>query len=174
MNHIRSIVLSIIILVGLNHSMVMAKDSSREFDMRNSATPAYNLLTGGQPSLRDLEKLAKQGNKVVVNLRTKGEFDKFDEKAAVEKLGMKYVSIEIGGGEDINLENVKRLDAALNGLNEPALVHCASSNRVGGLLAYRAFKLQNQSASEALAFGKKSGMRSTVKTVKKLIAAESK
>ncbi len=139
------------------------------FDMHNAAAPAEKLMTGGQPSKHDLERLAESGTKVIVNLRTKGEFRKFDEKSVVEGLGMTYVSIEIAGGDDITEENARRLDIALNELKEPALVHCASSNRVGGLLAYRAFKFQNKSAEEAFAFGKSAGMSSTGKKVKKLI-----
>lgn len=143
-----------------------------KFDMINAASPTTNLMTGGQPSLEDLKLLADNGTKVVVNLRTKGEFNRYKEKIEVEKLGMKYVSIEIDGSDGITLENVKMLDAALNNLEQPALVHCASSNRVGGLLAYRAFKFQNQSASDALSFGKSAGMRSTEKRVRKLLGVK--
>ena len=143
-----------------------------KFDMINAASPAKNLMTGGQPSLDDLKLLAKNGTKVVVNLRTKGEFKRFDEKSEVEKLGMKYVSIEIDGSDGITLEKAKLLDVALNNLEQPALVHCASSNRVGGLLAYRAFKIQNQSALQALTFGKSAGMRSTEKRVRILLGVK--
>lgn len=142
---------------------------SAGFDMTNTAVPAEGLTTGGQPSKQDLERLAQTGTKVIVNLRTKGEFNKFDEKKVVEDLGMTYVSIEIDGSDGITAENARRLDVALNGLKEPALVHCASSNRVGGLLAYRAFNIQNKSAKESLAFGKSAGMSSTERKVKKLL-----
>ncbi len=143
-----------------------------KFDMINAAAPAYNLMTGGQPSIADLKLLAASGTKIVVNLRTKEEFDGYNEKLEVEKLGMKYLSIEIAGSGDINLKNAKLLDAAMNNLEQPALVHCASSNRVGGLLAYRSFKLHNQSAHDALVFGKRAGMSSTEKQVKKLLEVE--
>ncbi len=143
-----------------------------KFDMINAAAPSKNLMTGGQPSIADLKLLAADGTKMVVNLRTKGEFNRFDEKAEVEKLGMKYVSIEMDGGDDITLEKAALLDDALNNLEQPVLVHCASSNRVGGLLAYRAFKIQNQPALEALTFGKSAGMRSTEKRVRNLLGVK--
>ncbi len=148
------------------------KGEFAKFDMINAAAPTKNLMTGGQPSIADLKMLAAGGTKVVVNLRTKGEFNRYDEKSEVEKLGMKYVSIEIDGRDGITLEKAKLLDASLNNLEQPALVHCASSNRVGGLLAYRAFKIHNQSALEALTFGKSAGMRSTEKQVKKLLGVK--
>jgi len=139
------------------------------FNMVNAAEPMQGLSTGGQPSLQDLKLLAESGTKVVINLRTKGEFKRFDEKKVVEDLGMTYVSIEIAGSDGITVANAKRLDDALNNLEQPALVHCASSNRVGGLLAYRAFKFQDKTAEEAFAFGKRAGMSSTEKRVKKLL-----
>lgn len=140
-----------------------------KYQMINAATPVENLITGGQPSIEDLKLLASEGVKVIVNLRTKGEFKRFDEQVEVEKLGMKYVSIEIEGSDGMTEKNAQLLDFALNNLSQPALVHCASSNRVGGLLALRAFKLHNMSAQDAISFGKRAGMSSTEKRVRKLL-----
>ncbi|MFT6734118.1 MAG: hypothetical protein ACJAS9_002313 [Polaribacter sp.] len=139
------------------------------YNMKNTANPAFNLTTGGQPSKADLAKMAKNGVKVIVNLRTKSEFNKFDEKKVVESLGMKYVSIPIGDDKDFNLNNVNLLDQALADLKDPAVVYCASSNRVGGLLALRENLIKKSTAQDSLKFGRKAGMRSTEKTVKKLI-----
>lgn len=143
-----------------------------KLDMKNVAQPLSNLMTGGQPSLNDLKVLAKNGTKIVVNLRSHGEFDQFDEKEAVEALGMKYVLIEVNGLDGITEENARRLDKALNDLHESTLVHCASSNRVGALLSIRANKIQNQSIDAALEFGKKSGMKSTEKKVRVILSTE--
>lgn len=169
---------ALIIFISFFTVFVLACNSSgnkgefAKFDMINAAAPTKNLMTGGQPSIADLKLLAAGGTKVVVNLRTKGEFNRFDEKSEVEKLGMIYVSIEIDGSDGITLEKAKLLDAALNNLEQPALVHCASSNRVGGLLAYHAFKIQKRSPDQALTFGKSAGMRSTEKRVRKLLSAK--
>jgi len=146
-------------------------NGANPYDMSNTANPAPNLITGGQPSIDDLNKMAKEGVKTIVNLRTRGEFTKFDEKLEVEKLGMKYVLIEVDGSDGITLKNAEVLDSFLNE-GENTLVHCASSNRVGGLLAYRAFRLKGRSSEEALALGKKAGMRSTEKKVRKLIESD--
>lgn len=140
-----------------------------KYDMRNAASPQENLITAGQPSIADLKRLAKLGTKIVVNLRTKAEFDQFDERQEVEKLGMTYVSIEVAGMEGVNEENTRLLDDALGDLKQPVFLHCASSNRVGGLLAYRAFSIQNKTTKEALAFGKSAGMSSTESRVRKLL-----
>jgi len=162
-----SIMLLFIILQGCGGSGNKGKFA--EYDMYHMAAPQKDLLTGGQPSLEDLQRLAKRGTKVVINLRTKGEFKRFNEQQVVERLGMKYVSIEIDGSDGITAKNAQRLDEALNQLKQPALVHCASSNRVGGLLAYRAFVIQKKSPQESLAFGRSAGMSGTEKKVKKLL-----
>lgn len=146
-------------------------NGSNPYDMSNTANPAPNLITGGQPSIDDLDKMAKEGVKTIVNLRTKGEFTKFDEKLEVEKLGMKYILIEVDGSDGITVKNAELLDSVLNE-GENTLVHCASSNRVGGLLAYRAFRLKGRTSTEALALGKKAGMKSTEKKVRQLIEAD--
>jgi protein tyrosine phosphatase (PTP) superfamily phosphohydrolase (DUF442 family) len=169
-----------LVLIILSFSLIFAQvgnlvasEQDSIYDMSNVGKPLNNLVTGGQPSLDDLKKLAKNGIKLVINLRTEGEFELFDERKEVEALGMRYISIQVAGAEGINLDNVNALDRALNNLSEPTLLHCASSNRVGGLLAYRAYKLQQQSKQDALKLGKKAGMRSTAARVKSLIEERS-
>ena len=166
--------LSIFVLVLATQSCTPEGNTGEfaEYEMYNARAPMANLVTGGQPSLADLKMFSDRGVRVVVNLRTKGEFKKFNEKEAVEKLGMTYVSIEIDGSDGITQKNAELLDKALDNLSQPALVHCASSNRVGGLLAYRAFSIQNKIAEDAIAFGRSAGMTSTEKRVKKLIGSK--
>jgi len=139
------------------------------YQMLHARAPMKNLVTAGQPSVDDLDKLAKRGIKIVINLRTTKEMKKIKEQEEVEKRGMVYVSIPIDGSDGITLDNAKKLDAAMNDLKQPVLVHCASSNRVGGLLAYRAFVIEHKDAEQALSFGKSAGMKSTEKKVKKLL-----
>jgi uncharacterized protein (TIGR01244 family) len=79
-----------------------------------------------------------------------------DERAVVESLGMTYVAMPIGSADDISFENAALLDELMSGLDQPALVHCASGNRVGALIALRA-KANGASNEEALAAGKAAG-----------------
>ena len=173
-------IISLFVLVCLlTSASLMAEEHSpklelSQLDMSNAANPLNNLTTGGQPSFKDLELLAHSGVKTVINLRTNSEFKGYDEKKAVESLGMKYISIEVDGSDGINLENANKLDQALANLQEPTLLHCASSNRVGGLLAYRAYKLQGQAIESSLQLGKAAGMRSTENKVRALIGVPSK
>ena len=121
--------------------------------------PQTNLLTAGQPTPADFEALAAAGLKHVVNLRPPAEDAGFDEAALAAKLGLSYRVVPVAGPGDLTLQRTQELDAALIAAgDEPVLVHCASSNRVGALLALRAQWLQNQSSDAALALGRAGGL----------------
>ena len=127
-------------------------------DLANARRPHSDIVTAGQPSADQLAAAADQGVKTVVNLRPVGEFDEFDEAAHVRDLGMRYVHIPVAGPDDINDANARTLDEALGADGVPAMVHCASSNRVGALMAYRARHIQDKSADQAMEIGQASGL----------------
>lgn len=132
--------------------------------------PASDLLTAGQPSAAQIEALAAAGLKNIVNLRPTTEDAGFDEAAVATGLGMNYTVVAVAGPGDINLENAKKLDAALAAAaGTPTLVHCASSNRVGALLAIRAAWLQNQTAEQAMELGRAGGLTKMEPLVQKLL-----
>lgn len=133
--------------------------SLAKINLPMGAAPAPNLITAGQPAPAEFEALAAAGLKHVINLRPPTEDAGFDEAALAAKLGLSYAVIPVAGPGDVNEAAARRLDAALaTTRGEPTLVHCASSNRVGALLALRAAKLQGIPASEALAFGRAAGL----------------
>lgn len=127
-------------------------------DAINTLYPTNNITTAGQPSAADIERLKQAGFTTVINLRTKGEPLGFDEQAAVEFQGMSYVHLPVAGGAGINKANADKLDQLLNTTKGPVFLHCGSGNRVGALMALRAFHHQNQSAEQALALGKAAGL----------------
>lgn len=132
--------------------------------------PAANLLTAGQPTPADIEALAAAGLKHIVNLRPVTEDAGFDEPALATKLGLSYTVVPVAGPGDLNLDRVRDLDAAMNKAgSQPTLVHCASSNRVGALLALRAAWLQGKSADEALALGRAGGLTKMEPAVQQLL-----
>lgn len=133
----------------------------------NAKQPAPGLLTGGQPTEADLRAAAAAGYKTVINLRPGSEMAGIDESGQVESLGMHFISIPIGGAADLTEENARRLDRAMaTSESMPMIIHCASGNRVGALLALRANLIQGKSAHEALAFGKAAGLTSLEDAVK--------
>ena len=127
----------------------------------NARQVAPGLLTGGQPTEEHLRSAAAAGYKTVISLRPGSEMAGIDESGLVDSLGMDFVSIPIGGAADLTEDNARRLDRALaHAKPGPVMIHCASGNRVGALLALRANLIHSQSAAEALSLGKAAGMTS--------------
>ena len=139
--------------------------------LRNGKMPADGLLTGGQPTPEQLQTLAGLGYRTVINLRSPAENGSTDP-AMVEALGMDYVSIPISGAADIGEENARRLAAELAAAEYPVVVHCASGNRVGALLALKAFLVDDQSPEDSLAFGRAAGVTRLEPVVKRELGLE--
>jgi uncharacterized protein (TIGR01244 family) len=130
---------------------------SQETDIPNRGEPLDGIITGGQPSAAAIATIAEQGFTAVIDLRSVEEDRGFDEAATVQGLGMSYISLPVSGAGGISYENANALDAILADIDGPVLVHCASSNRVGALLALRA-KLNGADDEEALALGVDAGL----------------
>jgi len=138
--------------------------------IRNARIPMDGLLSGGQPSETQVEAAALGGFRTVINLRTEQEKGYEWEAETVEGLGMRYISIPIDG-KNFTRETVERFDAALGEslAQGPVLLHCASGNRIGAILALRAGWLQETDAEEALKYGKASGMTRLEPVVRELL-----
>lgn len=120
-----------------------------------------NVYFGSQPSAESIEALKQQGVKVVINLRRAEELEGigFDEKAAVEAAGMKYVHVPMGS-ELPTAEALKPVIEKLGAADdERVFLHCASSNRVGAVWAVYEGTKGGKSADEAVAEGKKAGLK---------------
>ena len=95
----------------------------------------------GQPTEDGLARMQQLGVKTVVNLRTDREVNDreivpFDEAAAVEALGMRYVRIPLGGDETpYRPEAVDAFDQALKDTDGPVLLHCTVAWRASHLWA---------------------------------------
>ena len=129
-----------------------------DLDMAYPRQPLENLTVGGQPSEDDLTHFAREGYAVVINLRTAGEFDDFDEAEVVESLGMTYVNIPVDGRGDLTEENAARLHDALHGAEGPVLLHCTIGMRASGLLGVEGYLFHNLSAEEAKKLGRDAHM----------------
>lgn len=121
--------------------------------------PLPGLYTAGQPAASDWAAIKARGVRTVVNLRAPGELKDRDEAAEVRAAGLRYVEIPVSGAEGINPANARALHAAL----APAhggwvLVHCASGNRAGALLALEQRDFDGVAAERALEIGKSGGV----------------
>ncbi len=121
--------------------------------------PDEGLYTGGQPYAAQLQQAASAGIATVIDLRQPNEDRGFDEAATASTLGLHYVRIPVAGAAGLTAANAQALQAALSQSNGPVLLHCASGNRVGALLALLKHQ-QGASTEEALQFGRDAGMTS--------------
>ncbi|NMR25636.1 hypothetical protein HH219_08870 [Pseudoalteromonas sp. NEC-BIFX-2020_015] len=128
--------------------------------LNNFANPQENIYTSGQPTQAQLSQLADKGVKHIINLRGKNE-TQWDEEDVVNTLGLQYAALPITSKADINVTNAILLQKLLNETSsEATLVHCASSNRVGALVAvYHATELKLP-IEQAIAIGKQWGLKS--------------
>ncbi len=128
-------------------------------------------VSTGQPDAETLATAREAGFVAVIDLRGEEEDRGIDEVAAVEALGMRYVSLPVHGADDVTFENAEELDRLLGEFDGPVLVHCASGNRVGALVALRA-SAAGASDDEALAAGKAAGLTRLEPAVAERLAEE--
>lgn len=122
-----------------------------------TVSPVDGITSAGQPDKAALEVFADAGYATVIDLRGADEDRGFEEAAVIEDLGMHYVILPIEDEEAVSFESARKLDALLQEYPGPVLVHCASANRVGALLALRA-SLDGADDESALALGHAGGM----------------
>ena len=140
-----------------------------QLEMKNPRLMANGHISGGQPSKADLRKLKANGVVTVINLRTAGEFDDFDEARFLFDLGLRYEVLEIFGKTGITKANAQKLDTLLSQSGGKTLVHCASGNRVGALMALRAFYFQGKSFEAAMLIGRAAGMTRLSRKVEEML-----
>jgi uncharacterized protein (TIGR01244 family) len=125
--------------------------------------PAYRLIqpglaAAGQPTPEALRGLEGMGFRTVVNLRPEKEGPP-DERAVVEAQGLRYVSIPVTA-DTFSLADVEAIEKVLDDpAAAPVLLHCGSSNRVGGAWAVIQAR-KGKSLEEAEAAGRAAGLHS--------------
>ena len=137
----------------------------------NARVTKTGLLIGGQPSLDQLKAIREAGYHTVITLRTDSEPGDEGEPAAVERLGMKFVSIPVAGAAGLTEENARALAKAL-GVQDalPAVVHCKSGQRVSALLGLKAFVVDRVSAAAAIDLAKSLGLTKLEAALRERIA----
>ena len=125
----------------------------------NAAEPLPGLLTSGQPAPAHFEALWAQGVRTVIDLRDPMEPRPFDEPALVCGLGMTYVNVSVRQGELDDAVMESALDAIRRSDDRPLLLHCASANRVGGVLIPYFMIDKGMSEAEAVDAAMKVGLR---------------
>jgi uncharacterized protein (TIGR01244 family) len=130
--------------------------------------PQPQVYTAGQRAAGDWSAIAAGGVRTVIDLRTQGELKDRDERAEVEAAGLRYVALPIAGHAGVTPDNARVLSALLADAHGPVLVHCASGNRAGGLLAL-ALAARGMAPADALEAGRGAGMTSAEAPVRQAL-----
>jgi protein tyrosine phosphatase (PTP) superfamily phosphohydrolase (DUF442 family) len=85
---------------------------------------------------------------------------------------MDYLNLPIAGASDLTLENTKAMEKLIARIGEtPALIHCASGNRVGALMALRASWIDDLGEEAALQIGRDYGLTKMEHQVQALLSS---
>lgn len=156
---------------GAPQSTPAQAGTSLQSHIVNFQHPETGLYTGGQPDRKAWPALQARNVTTVINLRSDGEMKGRDEADAVQAAGMRYVHLPIAGADDVNRDNARRLHKAMTNADGAVLVHCASGNRVGALLAIDASQADNEPAAAAIARGKAAGLTGLEPRVREVLDA---
>lgn len=138
----------------------------------NVSFPAPHRVAAGALQAGDIAVLQVARVQEVINLRADSETPGFDEGAAVRDAGITYHSLPIHGANDLTRSNVRHFDQLLSNAGDRlTLVHCASSNRVGAMIALRAALVGGQSTEAALVEGRRWGLKSLEPEVRERLDA---
>ena len=145
--------------------------SSALIRLPNFQVPLDGVLTGGQPTVDQIQQAAATGFKAVINLRTDNELpDPAQELTWVEGAGMRYFHIPISVPEDLTPQKTKVfVDVLSRPENYPLIIHCKSGNRVGAMFALKAFHIDEKEMEEALLIGTMAGLTKLAPTVKRIL-----
>jgi uncharacterized protein (TIGR01244 family) len=115
----------------------------------------------GYPTEEGLRELRSRGVTTVVSLKTPEQVQKargLDEQAVAEELGMTMVWIPISP-DSFSEADVDRFAEVYEASEGPFLLHCGSSNTVGGLWAAYLKRKRDVPLDQALNIGRAAGLR---------------
>lgn len=139
-------------------------------DVLNWREVASGLYSAGQPSPAQWPKIRKAGVGTVLNLRPDDEQPGVDEARLVADAGMRYRQLPVPSGDSLDPACVDRFSALLAERgHDGLLVHCASGNRVGALLALHARRHAGASIADALELGRRAGLAGLETKVRDLL-----
>ncbi len=144
---------------SLHHASIGYAKPVSDWDGFNNLFHDGKLYFTGQPTADALRKAPDRQIKVVVNLRSEVEMISgvgFDEASLVQELGIEYVSIPVTAAT-FSVADADKLKEVLSGTPGPVLIHCGSSNRVGGLWALYLYRHHDFDLDEAIDRGRSAG-----------------
>lgn len=141
------------------------------FGISNATFPEPGVMAAGQPTGEQLQLLAEEGYKTVIDLRPAEEPHGFNEPEAARENGMAYVNVPVDL-QTLDQAAIDKFMEAIRKAERPVLLHCASSNRVGALYYAWLVLEEDVPARAAMAKAKASGLRSPelIQKIEKLVS----
>jgi len=124
-----------LICIALAAPAARAEQADRmgpKFGIANASFPAPGVMAAGQPTGEQLQLLAEDGYKTVIDLRPADEPHGFDEVTATRENGLAYVNIPVTPAT-LDQATLDRFLDAMHKAKRPVIVHCSTANRVGAL-----------------------------------------
>ena len=139
-------------------------DSNPKTEWLGDFNNVYHLADyyfAGMPTEEGLIKASESGVKVIVNLLTEDQTArmKIDYDLIISKLGVRYEHIPVTP-DTFSIADVDRFAEILASADGPVLIHCASSNRVGGMWAAYLNRYGDVVLGKAIQLGQTAGLSS--------------
>jgi uncharacterized protein (TIGR01244 family) len=149
----------------------LAAKEPQTYGVPNATFPLSGVMAAGQPTGEQVQLLAEEGYRTVIDLRPPGEPRGFDEPDAAKQSGLAYVNIPVTPAT-LDQATLDRFFNALRKAERPVLLHCSNSNRVGGLLYAWLVLERGEPPAKALGRAKAAGLShpEMIEKVRKLVA----
>jgi len=168
----RPLLLLLALALSVSVSVAAAPEEAAMAGLPHVAFPAPHRVASGRLQADDVATLKRAGIRQVIDLSLDSETPDFDEAAAMRAAGIGYHNLPIRGAGDLTRARVVQFDRLLRDAgDEPTLVHCASGNRVGAMIALRAALIGGQSTEAALAEGRRWGLKGLEPAVRERLQA---
>ena len=140
------------------------------FHISHASFPAPGVMSAGQPTGEQVQLLAEEGYKTIVDLRAPEEPRGFDEPEAARQNGLAYVNVPVTPAFDQTA--IDRFLETMKKVEHPVIIHCATANRVGALWYAWLVLDQGLPPAAALAKARAAGLQNPELTAKieKLVA----
>jgi protein tyrosine phosphatase (PTP) superfamily phosphohydrolase (DUF442 family) len=148
--------------------------AATELGVRNARMPLPNLVTAGQPTEEQFDGLVDAGYEHFISLRLPNEDGAGWEEEHTAERPFHFERLPISGADALTRENVEALAELLDATgDEPTVLYCASSNRVGALLALKAYWVDGAEPDAAWELGKQAGLTRLEGPVRDLLGLDS-
>src|SRR5689334_19256574 len=114
-------------LAVLAPALGAAAKSPETYGIANATFPERGVMAAGQPTGEQIQLLAEDGYKTVIDLRAPEEPHGFDEPEAARENGLAYVNIPVMPAS-LDQATIDRFLKAMKRAERPILLHCSTSN----------------------------------------------